>query len=194
MDGNFIADTPTYIVPTTHNLDQRVSGKPSLGKKLEFLLTSLLLATTLIKNSRGRQSLDPDDQIRRPPSSHSIEFINLPVQGNVTQGFHSCHIGIDTCAPIGTPVHATMDGLVAHAGWNNAGYGNLVVVQNGEYSLYYAHLSEILVNVGQKVSTGMTIGYSGSTGNSTGPHLHYEVRINNIPVDPLAFHSKIPNL
>jgi murein DD-endopeptidase MepM/ murein hydrolase activator NlpD len=79
-----------------------------------------------------------------------------------------------------------MDGKVVHAGWNNQGYGNLVIVENGAYRTYYAHLSSIPVSVGDTVRAGTTIGLSGNTGNSTGPHLHYEIRKNNVPVDPTS--------
>jgi murein DD-endopeptidase MepM/ murein hydrolase activator NlpD len=77
-----------------------------------------------------------------------------------------------------------MDGRVILAGWNNQGYGNLVIVENGEYRTYYAHLSSIPVSVGDEVKAGTVIGLSGSTGNSTGPHLHYEIRKNKVPTDP----------
>ena len=77
-----------------------------------------------------------------------------------------------------------MDGNVIYAGWNDQGYGNLVIVQNGEYKTYYAHLSSIPVSVGDSVKARTTIGLSGNTGNSTGPHLHYEIRRNNVPIDP----------
>jgi murein DD-endopeptidase MepM/ murein hydrolase activator NlpD len=79
-----------------------------------------------------------------------------------------------------------MDGKVISAGWNNQGYGNLVIVENGSYRTYYAHLSSIPVSVGDSVTAGTTIGLSGNTGNSTGPHLHYEIRKDNVPIDPTS--------
>lgn len=108
-----------------------------------------------------------------------------PVTGGVlTQEFHNGHTGIDIAVPTGTPVRTTMDGRVIHAGWNNQGYGNLVIIENGAYRTYYAHLSSIPVAVGDEVKAGTTIGLSGSTGNSTGPHLHYEIRKNKVATDP----------
>ena len=107
-----------------------------------------------------------------------------PVGGYITQEFHPGHNGLDFGVVVGTPVESTMDGEVTYAGWNNQGYGNLVIVQNGEYKTYYAHLSSIPVSVGDSVTAGSTIGLSGNTGNSTGPHLHYEIRKNNVPIDP----------
>ncbi|MGB9798926.1 MAG: M23 family metallopeptidase [Thermanaerothrix sp.] len=117
-----------------------------------------------------------------------------PVQGRLTQEFHAHHRGIDIAVPVGTPVKTTISGRVVYAGWNNQGYGNLVIVENGPWRTYYAHLSEIPVQVGQWVEAGEVIGLSGNTGNSTGPHLHYEVRQQGMPVHPdelWASHSQI---
>ena len=111
----------------------------------------------------------------------------FPVQGRLTQGSHPGHVALDLAVPTGTPVKSTMDGEVVHAGWNNEGYGNLVIVENGGYRTYYAHLSEIPVSVGQRVAAGTVIGLSGSTGNSTGPHVHYEVRLDGQQLDPTPF-------
>lgn len=110
-----------------------------------------------------------------------------PVGGRLTQGYHGIHYGLDFGTPVGTQVKATMGGKVIYAGWNNEGYGNLVIVQNGPYKTYYAHLSEIPVQIGDQVSAGSTVGLSGNTGNSTGPHLHYEVRYQNNHIDPTSF-------
>ena len=109
-----------------------------------------------------------------------------PVGGVLTQNFHPGHNGLDFGIVVGTPVEATMDGKVSYAGWNNQGYGNLVIVENGDYKTYYAHLSSIPVSVGDSVAAGTTIGLSGNTGNSTGPHLHYEIRKNNVPINPTS--------
>lgn len=110
-----------------------------------------------------------------------------PVEGGwLSQSYHNGHIGLDIAVPTGTPVKTTMDGKVIHAGWNTQGYGNLVIVENGAYKTYYAHLSSIPVEVGDTVSAGSTIGISGNTGNSTGPHLHYEIRKNGAPINPTS--------
>ncbi|HNA88133.1 MAG TPA: M23 family metallopeptidase [Anaerolineales bacterium] len=109
-----------------------------------------------------------------------------PVGGFLSQDYHPGHNGLDFGVVVGTPVETTMDGKVVYAGWNNQGYGNLVIVENGDYKTYYAHLSSIPVSVGDTVTAGVTIGLSGNTGNSTGPHLHYEIRKNNVPIDPTS--------
>ena len=97
------------------------------------------------------------------------------------------HTGIDIAAPVGTPVHATADGVVVSAGWSN-GYGKLVVVDHGNgYQTYYAHLSRFLAIPGEEVSGGQVIAYSGATGRATGPHIHYEVRLAGTPVNPYKY-------
>jgi murein DD-endopeptidase MepM/ murein hydrolase activator NlpD len=97
------------------------------------------------------------------------------------------HEGQDIDAAKGTPVQVAASGRVIIAGWQR-GYGNVVYVDHGAgLSTRYGHLSEIDVSVGQSVTRGQKIGLVGSTGRSTGPHLHYEVRINNQPVDPLPY-------
>jgi murein DD-endopeptidase MepM/ murein hydrolase activator NlpD len=111
----------------------------------------------------------------------------MPIAGTLTQSYHSGHQGLDFGAPEGTPVQSTMSGKVIYAGWNDQGYGNLVIVENDDRQTYYGHLSEITVENGQELKAGTVIGLSGNTGNSTGPHLHYEVRVNNTPVDPTGF-------
>jgi murein DD-endopeptidase MepM/ murein hydrolase activator NlpD len=96
------------------------------------------------------------------------------------------HDGVDFPAPMGTPIGAAGVGTVISAGWNSGGYGNLTIVQHRlGYQTWYAHQSRIAVSVGQHVSGGVRIGYVGSTGHSTGPHLHFEVRLNGVPIDPV---------
>jgi len=114
-----------------------------------------------------------------------------PVSGSVTSGFGSrwgrMHEGIDIAVGQGTPVHAAAAGTVIYAGWME-GYGNLVAIDHGNgLSTAYGHNSALACAVGQTVSAGQVIAYSGSTGHSTGPHVHFEVRVNGSPVDPLGY-------
>lgn len=98
------------------------------------------------------------------------------------------HQGIDLAAPIGTPIYATADGIVTAAGWNSGGYGNLIKLDHGRgIETRYGHLSAILVSPGQRIVRGQQIGRMGSTGRSTGSHLHYEVRIDDHAVNPIPF-------
>ena len=114
-----------------------------------------------------------------------------PCDGVVVSGFGTrwgrMHEGIDIGCAYGTPNRAAAAGTVIHAGWLG-GYGNLVVVDHGNgLSTAYAHASSILVSVGQSVSQGQTVSLVGSTGHATGPHLHFEVRVNGVAVDPLPY-------
>ncbi|MDQ7027505.1 MAG: M23 family metallopeptidase [Anaerolineae bacterium] len=113
-----------------------------------------------------------------------------PVDGILTQRFHRYHSGIDIGVPFNTPVIATHSGTVTYADWSEIGYGYLVIIQSGQYITYYAHNTSFNVEVGTLVGKGSIVAWSGSTGNSSGPHSHYETRINDIPVDPLTFESR----
>ena len=98
------------------------------------------------------------------------------------------HMGIDLAGPMGTPIYATADGVVSAAGFNNGGYGNLIKLDHGRgVETRYGHLSALLVSAGQRVTRGQLIGRMGSTGRSTGSHLHYEVRIEGRAVNPIPF-------
>ena len=102
-------------------------------------------------------------------------------------GVYKLHTGTDIGAPLGTPFIAANDGVVVKAGWNNA-YGNMVMINHGGgVSTLYAHGSEILVQVGQEVKRGEEVLKVGSTGYSTGPHAHFEVRINGQYVNPIPY-------
>jgi murein DD-endopeptidase MepM/ murein hydrolase activator NlpD len=114
-----------------------------------------------------------------------------PCDGVVVSGFGMrsgrMHEGIDIGCAYGTPNRAAAAGTVIYAGWLG-GYGNLVVVDHGNgLSTAYAHASSILVGVGQTVAQGQTVSLVGSTGHATGPHLHFEVRVNGVAVDPLPY-------
>ena len=103
-------------------------------------------------------------------------------------GYPHFHTGIDLVEPFGSPVYAADDGVVALVGSSSSGYGRYVVIaHSGGLDTLYGHLSTTLVKVGQRVSQGQTVGLEGSTGNSTGPHLHFELRIKQQPVDPSPY-------
>lgn len=98
------------------------------------------------------------------------------------------HAGIDLAGPVGTPIYATADGTVSQASWHNGGYGNLVRLDHGRgIETRYAHLHSMTVREGERVRRGQLIGRMGSTGRSTGSHLHYEVRIDGRAVNPIPF-------
>lgn len=111
-----------------------------------------------------------------------------PLSGWLTQGYRYDHRALDIAAPAGTLVTAADRGVVIRAGWNNQGYGLFVIIDhNIDYVTLYAHLSELLVKEGQVVALGDGIGKVGSTGNSTGPHLHFEIRDFGRLTNPLEF-------
>ena len=98
------------------------------------------------------------------------------------------HYGMDFTAPTGTEIYATGNGVVIEAKWNRGGYGNRIIIDHGfGYQTLYAHLVKYNVYVGKRVKRGEVIGYVGSTGKSTAPHLHYEVILNNIKINPVNF-------
>lgn len=102
-------------------------------------------------------------------------------------GGRRSHNGVDLAAPTGTPIYATADGMVSKAKWFSS-YGNYVSIEHGaELQTRYAHMSRIAVTAGDRVKKGEIIGYVGSTGRSTGPHLHYEVRIGGEAVNPIPY-------
>lgn len=111
-----------------------------------------------------------------------------PPMSNYTffQDFYpGIHNGVDLAADIGTPVYAADSGTVVFAGWHSGGYGNLVVIDHGNgFQTYYGHLSRISVRCAAGVGAGQVIGAVGTTGNSTGPHLHFEIQQNGVPTSP----------
>jgi murein DD-endopeptidase MepM/ murein hydrolase activator NlpD len=102
-------------------------------------------------------------------------------------GDRRLHTGVDFDASEGTPIHAAESGTVVSAGWMG-GYGNATIIDHGNgLATLYAHQSAILVSGGQHVTRGQVIGRVGCTGACTGPHLHFEVRVNGTPVDPMPY-------
>jgi len=147
----------------------------------------LAQSAALAERIRGAQ----DDSGSTGGGEPSAAGFIWPCDGAVVSGFGMrwgrMHEGIDIGCAYGTPNRAAAAGTVIYAGWLG-GYGNLVVVDHGNgLSTAYAHASSILVSVGQSVSQGQTVSLVGSTGNSSGPHLHFEVRVNGVAVDPLPY-------
>lgn len=179
----------------------------SLWHHGELVRTTRVLAAEFRYGSKHRQAIWFEPAPGRPgsyydPSGKSLKraFLKSPLPfSRITSGFalreHPIsgewlqHKGIDFAAPEGTPIRSTGDGVIEFAGVQN-GYGNLVIVRHGPvYSTAYAHMSQIPPHIrrGTKVEQGELIGYVGSTGWSSGPHLHYEFRVNNEPRDPAEF-------
>lgn len=131
-----------------------------------------------------------------PDVSNGEGFLR-PTNGPVTDSFGGrtnpvtgqpgMHNGVDFADPTGTPIAASKSGVVTYAGWIS-GYGNTVIIDHGGgVTTLYGHANSLNVSVGQQVTRGETIAFVGSTGQSTGPHLHFEIRFNNVPKDPLDY-------
>jgi len=123
------------------------------------------------------------------PVKTNVEFTSgFGVRSDPFHAGAAMHPGIDLAGSYGTPIYATADGTVLRAGWNSGGYGNLVEIDHGRgITTRYGHMSAILVSPGQHIVRGQQVGRMGSTGRSTGNHLHYEVRIDGKAVNPIPF-------
>jgi murein DD-endopeptidase MepM/ murein hydrolase activator NlpD len=148
-------------------------------------------SASLAARIRAAQSSAPVPAPSVSTGSPSASGFIWPANGVLTSGFGwrwgRMHEGIDIAVPTGTPVVASAAGVVIVAGWVG-GYGNLVVVDHGGgIATAYGHNSSFAVGAGQSVAQGHVLAYAGSTGHSTGPHIHFEVRINGSPVDPLGY-------
>lgn len=136
------------------------------------------------ENASTRASIpsrEPVDSIDRLSS-------NFGSRNDPFNGHKRMHQGVDIAGPLGTPVYATADGIVAVAEYNNGGYGNLVEIDHGNgLQTRYGHLSRLVAQPNEFVRRGQLIGLMGSTGRSTGSHLHYEVRIDGNAVNPLPY-------
>jgi murein DD-endopeptidase MepM/ murein hydrolase activator NlpD len=118
----------------------------------------------------------------------SLRFTsNFGIRSDPFQGTARMHAGVDIPGPVGTPIYATADGVVAESG-RRGGYGNCIEINHGKgIATRYGHMSKLLVDANTRVRRGQLIGLMGSTGRSTGSHLHYEVRIDGHAVNPLPF-------
>ena len=162
----------------------RASEREAVGEAQALEQVSASLGAQ-IQAAQSASSYSP------PSTSPSSSGFIWPVNGPVTSPFGvrwgRMHTGIDIGVRYGTPIHAAASGNVIYAGWMD-GYGNLVFIDHGSgLSTGYAHQSSIAVSNGQTVSQGELIGYVGCTGHCFGPHLHFEVRVNGNPVDPLGY-------
>jgi murein DD-endopeptidase MepM/ murein hydrolase activator NlpD len=158
-----------------------------LEQRSAYQLTSYATITNLVKNKEKLLLATPSIQ---PVSNRNLSRVASGFGYRIDPVYKDrrLHAGLDFTAPAGTPIYATADGTVSDAGFNTGGYGNRVVIQHGfGYETLYGHMYRIKARIGQKVKRGEVIGYVGSTGKSTGPHLHYEVHRRGTPVDPIYY-------
>lgn len=121
--------------------------------------------------------------------AHSSSSLQWPtVRRRITQYYTWRHTGVDIGDAIGTPIYAAEDGVIEIAGWNRGGYGYYIIIDHGNgFKTLYGHNSKLFVSAGERVTRGQQISNMGSTGRSTGPHLHFEVRLNGRRVNPLNY-------
>ena len=164
--------------------DVRASERQAAAESQALERVSATLGAQ-IQAAQAASSYSPPSSA--PSSSGFIWPVNGPVVSPFGMRWGRMHTGIDIGVSYGTPIHAAAAGQVIYAGWMD-GYGNLVFIDHGRgISTGYAHQSSIAVSNGQSVAQGQAIGYVGCTGHCFGPHLHFEVRVNGSPVDPLGY-------
>lgn len=182
------APAPTGGAPHALTTDEVGEALTMLEERTAVRRTSIgQLAVMMQKDVPGASSFLGDDTPVTTPTG-------WPTDGFISSGYGlrwngaEFHQGIDIAAEMGTPIVATADGVVTIAGWNAGGYGNMVDIDHGSgVSTRYGHASAVVVTAGQRVRRGQIIAYVGSTGHSTGPHLHYEVRLSGQPVNPASY-------
>lgn len=182
------APAPTGGAPHALTTDEVSEALTMLEERTAVRRTSIgQLAAMMQKDVPGASSFLGDDTPVTTPTG-------WPTDGFISSGYGlrwngaEFHQGIDIAAEMGTPIVATADGVVTIAGWNAGGYGNMVDIDHGSgVSTRYGHASAVVVTAGQRVRRGQIIAYVGSTGHSTGPHLHYEVRLSGQPVNPSSY-------
>lgn len=173
---------PTGAAPTIDNVSATLS---SLEQELAARRASLVAL---------RQQLEEEHKTAPVGVAGGIIPAIWPASGDVSSpyglrwGGSDFHPGIDIANDMGTPICATADGTVTVAGWNSGGYGNMVDIDHGNgITTRYGHAMQVLVSEGQTVRRGQVIALMGSTGYSTGPHVHYEVRLNGQAVNPASY-------
>lgn len=165
------------LTKTFNNIESRIKYQYASYNEIE----------KLIENQEDKLASIPAIQ---PVSNQDLSRIasGFGMRIDPVYGTPKMHKGLDFAAPQGTPIYATGDGKVIEAGYDQSGFGNHVVINNGYgYETLFGHMKKIKVHRGQKVKRGEVIGWVGSTGKSTGPHCHYEVHVNGRVVDPVYF-------
>lgn len=186
-------------VITTINKDQ--SALEAQNKTYEAAINKLekeVQAALAAASSSGKNPVFKSGRFTWPVPGYYNITSYYGYRVNPVSGIYKLHGGIDIASAgiYGKAIVAAADGVVVSAGWNSGGFGNWVVINHGtsggnQFATLYAHMcSAPVVSAGQSVSAGQTIGYVGSTGNSTGNHLHFEVRVNGSRVNPMSYFSK----
>lgn len=200
-------DTPQMST----GVDTNTMQLAALENRVQLTSRSLSLAATILRTQQSIEQIreaipETEDSLKDLEKKIQVQWAKdaatpslWPTSGTITSGYgyrrspfgsaREFHTGLDIGASRGTQVYSTARGVVRMASYNG-GYGNVIFIDHGYgFSTVYAHLSKINVKVGQQVTKGQLIGLVGSTGASTGPHLHYEVRVNGVAVNPINYLS-----
>ena len=175
-----VRSAKSTALASTRDSRQHLEGDLALLEKENAKIQAQLAGA---QNGSGPVAAGPI----KPGSGGLIWPVNGPVVSPFGMRWGRLHAGVDIAVPSGTPVHAAKSGKVLIAGWVS-GYGNYTCIgHGGGLSTCYGHQASIGVSVGQSVSQGQVIGYSGCTGHCFGPHVHFETRINGVPVNPMGY-------
>ena len=190
-------DVRISYLPQSPVFDGSISVLDNVEKDIEKRRASLLELQEQLKAQQ--ESLGTPGMVSLPGSlvGSTVSVTTptgWPARGEVSSPYglrwngSDFHPGIDIANDMGTPIVATADGTVTTAGWNAGGYGNMVDIDHGNGIMTrYGHAMQVVVSAGQHVRRGQIIAYMGSTGFSTGPHVHYEVRVNGQTVNPVSY-------
>jgi murein DD-endopeptidase MepM/ murein hydrolase activator NlpD len=172
------------LAATRRDIKQEAGESQALQAASDQLAAKLRAESQPAQPANGRSG---GTSFRPAGAPHFIWPVSGPITSPFGMRWGTLHPGIDIGVPTGTPVHAAAAGTVQWCGWMS-GYGNLVMIDHGGgYATAYGHNSRVMVSCGQVVAQDQVIAYSGCTGFCTGPHVHFEVRIDGTPVDPLGF-------
>ena len=183
VDGTLVAVDPNQSLDL---LAQTFRVNPDALRRVNGLSADGKLPSQLFIPAMKTDAIAPVAAASSDPSSGRERVVRFgwPTQGTLTQYFWQYHPGIDVANDVGTPELAADGGKVTWAGWGD--YGIYVQIDHGNgFQTVYGHMSKVLVSVGQVVSRGQLVGLMGATGRATGPHLHFEIRYQGIPQNPL---------
>ena len=182
-DGTHDGQGGPFIQPDVNNVSEALNN---IEKSIAVRKASL---------EQLKEAMKEQQQVVAVQNGISAAIPSIwPARGDVSSpygmrwGGSDFHPGVDIANDFGTPIVATADGVVTTAGWNSGGYGNMVDIDHGNGIMTrYGHAQQVVVSAGQQVKRGQVIAYMGSTGFSTGPHVHYEVRVNGQVVNPVNY-------
>lgn len=198
-EKNIEINPSTIIIPTDEIFlgeSKVIEGEVGLRKQIVEVMSKNrdIISTKVVKDNIVKEEINKKIyRGTKNPYDYGIAFLNKPTRGGYLtsaygERWNSFHKGIDIGGAIGDDVLVALDGEVTYAEFNNGGYGNLIIVKHdNDMITYYGHLDNFYVKVGDLVKKGDIIGALGNTGFSTGPHLHFELRVEGNPVDPYSY-------